>query len=491
MQHMIAGVQHRPQTSFRITKLVLTETGTFNSMYSRPYETHITGEDLSNITTRIEQNNHGPITGTLMSGVASNIVRPSVYAHSPIYIPNGWSERRIRFYMECQVQTPTGSEFLYCFQGYTSHLGVGMDGSIDPQMEFIINSFIRISRSNMYTAQGMQSVDTITESAHVINGQIHSQMQGAQGVYSMRPVDVFTGIESNALSSTYKQYYQTDSFNDTRVNKTGEHMLSSRGNNLPSNYMAKIVDGYQTARKLADFGQGERDIMANARHNVYEHNPQENSFFRAISNIRGIPNTTSFTFNELQKLDPNVPNVTNYVALGVTAKANLHHAGQTADWADATRSTWAATVLSNAVPALMMDLMFSKIRFSATNHSSNGTPVITIEDYGSLTNTNLTGNFELFKKRIANEIMYDITYQNSELYMLRMSSDLFGETRISISVGSEPMTDFVTPSFCDSLMVPVVTGNMNSYVGVVNDFDKLMNAISNDVSNTTVVNHLI
>lgn len=491
MQHMIQGVQHRPQTTYQITKLVLTETGTFNNMYSRPYETHITGEDLSNITARIEQNNNSIITGTLMSGVASNIVRPSVYAHSSIYIPNGWNERRIRFYMECRIQTPTGSDSLYCFQGYTSHLGVGMDGSIDPTMEFIINSYIRITRTTMYTAQGMQSVDKISESAHVINGQIHSQMQGAQGVYSMRPVDIFTGIQSTSLHDTYKHYYQADSFNDTRINKAGEHMLSSRRNNLPSNYMAKIVDGYQTARSLMDFGQGTQDIISNAGHQVYEHIPQENPFFRAISNIRGIPNTTSFNFNELQKLDPNVPNVTNYVALGATAKSNLHYTGQTADWGDATRSTWAATVLSNAIPALMMDLMFSKIQFSATNHSSTGTPVITIEDYGSLTNVNLTGNFELFKKRIANEIMYDITYQNSELYMLRMSSDLFGETRISISVGSEPMTDFVTPSFCDSLMAPVVTGNMNSYVGVVSDFDKLINAINNDVSNTTIVNQLI
>ena len=137
-----------PQASrqtINIAKLILSETGTFNPMYSRPYQTYIDSAMMDNITRRVDEAGDSTITGNLLSGIAGTIVKPCATPQGQIPIPYGWSERRIRFLLEVHITTPTGSQMVYYFQGYTSHLGVGQNGSEDPTMEFIINSFIRVN----------------------------------------------------------------------------------------------------------------------------------------------------------------------------------------------------------------------------------------------------------------------------------------------------------------------------------------------------------
>lgn len=479
------------QMNIRVAKLTMMATGTYNPLYSRPYQTHVDPTSLNNIVRRVDEAKGLNISGALFAGVAGNILAPSATPQGEIHVPLGWAERRIRFFLEVHCSGLSGNDFIYYFQGYTSHLGVTDAGAIDPQMEFYINSYIRVTRAQQMTPYGTTVRDVVTESAHIINGQIVTQHN--QNLYGMRPQDIFVGIQSSYLEQSYGHTMNPgDTFRDHRYVIGAEPVRSNRANNLPANVIAKVVDSYQTSKQLADFGQGQETIFGKAQNMVVEATPYENFFIRALSNLRGTHCSTSFRFSDLERLDPNTRNVTNYLSLGSTQVAQqLHSVGQTEYWNGSNRETLAATMLSNAVPAIMMELMLSKIHFRSTNHDQMGAVNTVIINMNSLTNTDMSMNLEVFKKRLEREIMYDLTYGNQELYMLEMSSDLFGETRISISIGGGPTITYTTPSFCDGLLTPVTTMSKDNYFGVVNDFETLFNSLS-DLSNpTTAINTLV
>lgn len=480
--------QQRIKPTIRVAKLTMQESGTYNPLYSRPYQTHVDPITLDNLNRRIEETRGGQLTGALFAGIAGNIVSPSANPGHEIPIPMSWAERRIRFVLEVHVFLPTGSTMIYYFQGFTSHLGVGVNGSVDPQMEFIINSYVRINRAELMTAYGLTVRDVITESAVIVNGQIMSQ--APQGdAFGIRPQDIFTGIQSGYLNSMYSSYQPGDHLLDTRIGMRGESMRSNRSNNLSTNYIAKVVDSYQTGKQLADFGQSEQDIISRCQTLTHEASAFENPFIRAISLKRNGNCVTSFTFPELLSLDSNAGANTHYVTLGQTHQ-HMHQTGQTAYWNGSDRETLAATVLSNSIPALMMDLMFTGIHFRSTNHDQAGVVNTIIIDAKGMTNLDLTQNMEIFKRRLEREVMFDMTNSNFDLYQLDMRADLYGETTISIAFDSGPMFTYTTPSFCDSLLSPIVTMSKENFYGIANDFETLMNNLPGS-DQRSAINHLV
>lgn len=476
--------------NIRIAKLIMQETGTYNPMYQRPYETHVSTDIFNSIVQKVEQANGAEITGTTLAGVASAIVAPTAHHNGEINIPLGWTERRIRFILEAHVTTRMGSEMVFYFQGFTSHLGVGNNGAIDPNMIFYINSFIRVTRMQKYTQVGLINRDVITDSANVINGQIirDGQYSANQDAMLMRPQDIFAGMQSAYIRDAYNYHNNNQNIHDTRLFLTGS-VRSKKSNNLPCNYVGKIVDSYNASLNNSFSTADTKDAYSQAREFTNEENLNQNEFLVALSRAKGMPDSTNFKLSDLLRIDPNVNAVTNYITLG-PARAQAHFAGQTSFWNASDRETLVATILSNSVPAIMMECMISKIYFSSTNHDYTGTMNTVIADVKSLTDADMSSNYEQFKRRFEREVMFDITYGGQDLYMVTINADLFGDTYITLKIGNGPETVFNTPSFCDGLMTPVVTTNKDSYYGAINDFDHLMNNI-NDIRRDTMINNTI
>ena len=470
---MYAGQKALPRAQVSIVRLLLLESGTYNPIFNRPYQSHIDQHTLNEIYNRVDQSGLGRISGSSFAGIASGILIPSATPHTLIPICQGWNERRIRFLMEVNVRLATGSEFTYYFQGYTSHLGVTDTGAVDPSMRFHINSMTRVNRATVQTPFGVQYRDVVTASSQVIDGQALRQLVPAPS-YTLRPMDVFSGIQSNYLSAASANHMNPSVY-DTRLTVNNESLGSSRANNISTNYLAKVVDSYNVAKTQMDFGQGERDLTAKSYDMVRENMPNENEFLRAIANVQGVLSSSSFTHVDLCKIDPNCVNVTSYVKLGMTQRSALHQAGQTEHWNGSNRETQVATILSNAVPAIMMDALVSKLHFRSTNHDAAGVVNTVIINTMSLTNMDVTPGLEMFKRRLENEVLYDITYGNAELYTLEMNVDLFGETWISVSIGNGPVITYVTPSFCDGLLAPIITQSKDNYFGVVSDLENILN----------------
>ena len=464
------------RASVKIAKLLLQETGTYNPLYSRPYEVYISQESMNSICQRVEQTGGSSVTGSLLSGISSNIVAPSATPGKEIAIPYGWTERRIRFLMEVHITPPSGTPYLYYIQGYTNYLGVTSSGNIDPAMEFYINSFIRVSRCNTIGPYGVQVKDVITEAAHVVNGAIVHTLTGSD-VYGMRPHDLFTGVHSEYLQNAYSYMQNGSGLQDNRITLNSNPVRAARANSLPSNYLANIIDNYQTGAQLATFGQGSGDIISRCRDLTYEAGVDENPFIRAISAAKGVPSSVTFNMNDLCRVDPAAASVTDFITLGATNSTELHQVGQTSGWNGSDSYTLAATILSNAVPAIMMDLMIKTIAFRSTNADISGGMTTGLYAAESFTSADNSANYELFKRRLERELLFDITHGNQELYQLDMVSNLFGETRVTISFNGGAGYTYTTPSFCDSLMTPMITTSRDNYFGVVHNVSTLMSEL--------------
>lgn len=470
--------------AFKVINFILQETGSYNDIHYRPYVSNIDGTAMDDMVNRINDFGDSSSTDNIFSGMVSNIVAPSALPGKVVNIPLGWEERRVRFVLIISSKSVSGSEYLYYLQGFTSHLGITNSGAVDPEMEFFINSFIRVTRSSMYGPNGLEVLDKITESSHVINGDIIHDFVDDE-LFCLRPQDVYTGIQSAYLEQVNTDYGYNNNFTDTRL-LIDEPVKSNRRNSVPSNYLTDIIRGYKSGLSMSDYSNSESDILDQCRQITKETGLVENPVLRAIANIRGFGNGSTFNYSDIEALDPGVSSVTNFMTVG-NANPLIHSAGQTAYWDSATIDTQAATVLGNAVPALMLDSLICKLHFRATNLDVGSEISLVFINAESITNTSVNRYLEALKYRIISSVLLEISFNNNEPFTVDMSCDLFGETRLTIAIANEPPIDYAVPTFCDSLMVPIVSNVKDSVYNMSHGFESVINqvgAIARTVENT-------
>lgn len=468
------------QPQVHIARLTLQESGTYNRQFSRPYEVVTTNDRMGTLSTmedRIQtvshQNPNATINRNLLSGIASNLVVPAAAYSHELVIPNGWNERRLRFVLEVHINDHFGTN-IYFFQGFTDYPGITANGIADPKMPFIINSFIKINRAQDFS--GINSTgfrDVITEAYQVVNGQFHAQYNNAT-VYGLRPEDLFAGVQSNYIGSIMDTYGDLQ-IGDSRTNKANTSIRSRRSNGIPSSFLTKVVDTYRSASMLSDFGSGSDDIYSRAINTCYEGTVHENPFIRLISNITGFQNATIFTLENLAAIDPGVGARTEFHQMANTV--HLHRVGDTNDnWMQPTLETQLATIATHAVSGLMVENLFVSMGFHTTTLTLNGQPVTQMfPGAQGVTTADMRPYVNKFIQQFEMEVLPDLTMNWTVPLDMVVVSDLYGETRIEISIDGRPHEVFVTPSFCDSLMVPVVTTNTNDYNSLVVGIEEVMN----------------
>lgn len=481
--------QFTDNKKMRIVNLLLQETGTYNSMYIRPYITHVTQEASNIIADRVEQT--GDISPSTFAGLTGNMITPSSVNLGEIPIPGGWNHKRISFLLTLEVSSTMISNKLIYVQGYTDHLGIANSGAIDPRMLFFINSITAVARNTVQTPMGVQCMDRVIETAQVINGQLFvDRSYSDNGVYGLRPYDIFVSTQIAGISDIGHNY---NNIYDKRVRLDSSPNLSksSRKNNIPTSYMSTLIGSYKNALSLSEFGGIDSDVYSRAASLSSDHSVLNNEFIRAIEMYTGISSPVTFNINILESIDPNVGNVTNFIRVGNTMLVGCHTAGNSEHWNGANRETVIATLLSNAIPSLMLEYMINKITFRSTNHDINGQPTTVLIDAKSVTNLDLTKSFSMFKHRLENELIYDITFGNQISYMLDVQCDVFGESRIGLSLDGGPMISYVTPSFCDSLITPVYTTNKDMLYTVCHDIEHIFSNIGSSTHTQQHVNSII
>jgi hypothetical protein len=465
-----------------VRSLMIQITGTYNQLFLRPYTANADGSIINELTNRIHNTSAINVAKPLLAGIASNLIVPMTSPQAPVSVPNGWDIPRARFILIVDCQWTVGSASTLYIQGYTDYYGVSHSQAIDPKMRFYINSITTTVSSTMNTPFGMQTYDNIHASSQLLwDPNWAFSPNDPNRKISMRPMDVISGIQTQYLTPGL-DYYTINSFVDNRSFVLADPISSKRRNNLPVDYLASLINAYNHTKQNMNFTDNESNLYDSVKQQLQEDTAGEDPFIRKISRVNGVSLTNEFTFDQLEKIDPNTRHNTKVITLGPAQISQVHQTGLTENWNGTDRQTIVATILAQSVPAIMMELLISKISFRTTNHDIGMQVTTIIEGVKTLNNTDMVQNYEMFKARLENELLRDITFNNQEPFMLHMKVDLFGETWISLSLGSEPAIDFVAPSFCDNLYSPIVTMDPNHFAAISADFESIMRHCGEAVS---------
>lgn len=484
--------------SMKINKFMVIETGTYNDMWLRPYQTTVNQkaiEDLAHdmvarrhsVSNKVgyPDVNYSTIVPASIAKAATGIITPTAFKTERANIPNGWGERRVRFVLEVETVSTLGTTSIYFFQGYSDIPGITQSGYIADDMVFHINSMVCITRNQEYSSLGYRTVDRVVCSTQYL---ANHEYQGAYEIgqqYLMRPCDIYDGINTRHSLNELGKIDSNEWYNTTKVvNRTMKP--SSRANNSSVDYMSKLLTSYQAGLQEVEYGQNRWSHLDFGASLVTEESPYSNPFLARLGHIQGQNYSTKFYYANLQNIDPYIVHNTNLTIKGPVDKAKSHYAGQTEHWEGADYPTLVATILANAVPSIMLDCLITSMTFRSTNNDIGGRITTIPVGFKSLTSADLTESVQRFIYKFDNEVIPHISYNNMELYSLHMSVDVFGDTRIDIQVGNNPMTTFTVPSFCDNLIAPVMTSEKDYYLHISNDIEQInmyLNSAISDIPN--------
>jgi hypothetical protein len=297
----------------------------------------------------------------------------------------------------------------------------------------------------------------------------------------MRPQDVYAAMSRNHLQMEKGTVF------DGRTVVSAAPEKSRRSNNVPAAYMAGILDKYQQAVTVQDVSSVsvEQELYHQARGFSAEKPTGADPFIKSMASVRGMPIGATFTYRDLMRLDPNVDHVAVCMLQGQTMRAGaipVHQQGQTEEWGGADIHTVSASILSNSVPGLLMDFAITGVAFTASNQNfglgqMNRPVMITISNAEGFSSADLYSQLEQFKIELEHTILNDLSYNNAISYWIEMRVDLLGETRIEIALDGGPKIPYVTPSFSDALLTPVVTNNDSRVLDVSRSFEALFGTL--------------
>lgn len=476
-----------------VRNMIVQETGTFHPIVHRPMDPMLESSTIDAIANRVMEStvNGVNVTSGLLSGLVSRAFAPPAQHSGIVAIPNGWGEPRLRFLLELEFVTNTGMKGLYFIQGYSDHPGMHYTGVgqalFDEHMPWFINSYIKSTEKTAFLPNGMtQSQMAVVESAHVIDEQFQVQNHETGAVYRMRPQDIIAGMMSvdRANDSSNTLFAGGSPINDpynpihhsNNTIKAGP-VPSARTNDVPTTYTANILNSITHGYNNMDIGQSPANALSTARSQVFERPLLENSFIRVLATTTGRPCPTWFSLQELIAIDANTANQITLVPLSKHDVLQPHNVigSDTCPWAANSNESVMATVLASAIPSLMLQYYMTTIGFMCTNDTPDrrmqfsiiSTPIF----LGSL---DLRHFVSVFSNRLEQEVLFDQSYGNEQTYAVSFLGDVFGETRISVSIDGSPLAQFATPSFADAKLVSVFTPNVNIYQKSVSQFGAIV-----------------
>lgn len=480
-----------PMTTFqekiKVRKALFVETGTYNDITFRPYETNIKNRQL--VDTLYEATQGGQnVDPSSLGLVASQIVKPKsqVSATDQATIPNGWKEKRLRFIIDLDV-LGSGTEYTIrkIIQGYTDYSSLSRSGKLDPNMKLYINNVFGLRNTVIQNpnqqATKLAGVIESTQLLRSLNPETNGMID--LSTYTMRPYDVL-GINQSRSIVDYNPHHAPGiapvvqdfraGFSDFSVKR------SKRKNNNPSNYLNDLITGHQM-KELHSREMGNDSLGGyKGAMNVYSEGYISNDpFLHQLNCISDNFRAMGFlTWGELSALFPDMDVKSTIIAINSVRKIGqynyIHASGDTEHWYGSGNETVWATILSQSIPSLMIDCLMCKLVFSATNESLDGNLHIEILDArGYIDGLDLTDLIKTFKTRLHVEVLNGLSNNNLINFSLRMDTDINNDTKIGVRVANHYMVEFATPTFCDSLFSPVITTNNQTLERIANDLNTL------------------
>ena len=478
----------RPQMN--VVRLLLQDTGTYDPVMRRPFGVTLTDQSIiEQLGNRIEHSiSSGNIGSGIFAGLSNSVMCPSAVPVGNIFIPNGWGQRRFRFTMEVLLNG-SGNTSRFIIQGYTEHGDVSLSGHIDPNMRFICNSYCKLNRISKMNGLHVVQEDVLVESSQIIDGVIINSI-GTENALA-RPYDIFNVIANGNMVN-----HNTGGLliNESRMSLlNGIPSTSKRRNNVSGNFLSSIANNFLTSSAYADFGDDHASVFSRSAESVYETVVAELDFFAFIKSFRGhsAEPATTFSFAEINALDPNADNNTTILRTREMQRVpqfntdgmvsplgfNQSQQGDTSGWNGQNIATVIATILSNTIPGLMMESMLDFAWFTVSNGYQGGTSILMPKNIKSMTGADTSVLINAFINKICNEVMRDISANNNYILNIECCCDIYGDFWLEIQVDGMSVERFIAPAYADGLFAPVITPSVHSTVMMAQQLETVCNLV--------------
>ena len=477
----------------KVSRLRVQTTGTYNQQYHRPYEPNLYGphgtQMLDSLSEMMIRQNNKFTPGNFVSP-ATSLVTQSATPEAPIFVPNGWEERKLRFYLELEVVDLAGNKSMVTYTGFTENADLSFGNFFDPNMRFIVTGSDTLRAIQRVYGDGQRTYSwEVADSSQILVNQNFSQPGngafGSQQIYSMQPDKVFENWENNAFASVDSNDYPGGApiFRDGRVQLTGSPTKAKRVHNLAPSYTRDILNAYVTTALTANDGQMDHtEMMIECAARSRPSSVDQDVFFMALKNLRRqrsggyMTIDNSFTYEELCALDPNTPNQINPPD-SIRNIEGLASVGSGCGWQGSDRQTQTASILAQSLPSYMSRCGLYGVKFHSTNIGTLDNQCVTaLDDWaGPGQGADMRGALDAFRMMLDTEMFPSITLGGVLGYHLRGTVDRLGETWLHLSLNGEPEITFVSPTFADALMTPLATRDYGRVSSVTNSIGEISN----------------
>lgn len=456
----------------RIIALHFFETGSYHDMTIRPYQTHI--DPIS-----IAQFNEVTANGTQLKSsaiapVAGQIVRPRAESMGVAKIDEGWDYRRWRFMMAVERPGYAGATTMQYLTGYTDPVDHSYGNRTNPHMRLYFNSSITTRKVLHQTNYGSQYMTQVEDASQILLGGYKPAFNGfdqsmPEVQATIRPFDVFASLQTShsdpsglAITHDLRSSFAEGIKKSTYKNNSAPIYLS--------NMMNVLNDAYARADDASDISGVYGHAVELQRKDTVTSDPFLSLAMRQTSLMEG----GSMTYHELCQMSPGVDNIANFHYHDAVSLANSHTRMSSEHWAGSTNETVMATILSQSIPAVMMDLMLTQVHIEATNRTYDSSLELRVTGAKSFAEgVDLTPYLQLLISRLKVEVFQTLTLNNQIDFFADISVNLIADTHINISVSGGPLTPYCVPSFCDGAFSPMLTNDMNSLRYLAADIESL------------------
>ena len=460
-----------------------------NPHFLRSFVSNITPNGITNITDTISRSSPpgvpGKVSAHMLSGKVGDMLTISAATEGLVGIANGWDTPRARFILNARVDRNVGASELYLIQGYTDYLGIG-NGTLDPNMVFFINSFTVVRSNSYHTPAGYVNQNIVANAANVLVPNSFHQDHGVnKSAYLIRPSDIFTGMQTDALVSGgigSDSSFGSMGIYDNRSALVLEPHTSTRDNLNPTSYVAKTINSYLEAKNAVDMDGEYHDILSSASSHTLDPSLITNPFFSWLMNhfSTAMP-TTSFALKDLMQLDPMLSHKTNTVTNKTVHQISGFDTNNFEYWQTQTQETVAAATIFNSLSSIMIENFVTKIGIVATNMTQGMVNDIRVVDVKTPGNADLTREIGIIINRFEREVINTISMNGLMAYRLSVTLNLFSDSYLTIAFENNPEVNYSYASFSDSLVAPVISSNPTTRTNLNNDFEYMLNSVSNNV----------
>lgn len=470
--------------SFIVEKIHFMELPPYHDQFLRPYVPQMHGNFVEQVYANMRPG--ASITHDTFGRFASTIMTPSASAASPIMIPGGWNMRRFRWFARIVIRGIQNIPQYHLISGWCEDWDTTLQQTLNPNMILHITSSMMFREVTVPDGiGGHTSVLRPSFMTQILQNSNFGHVPMATTQNMARPEDLLRHMAMNAQLGGQMQHMGSitpvDSLHGSVACK------SAYSNSIPSEYLANIVRPLVSAMATESMGHSTEDIFESAINSSRESSMMADPVLTMFRNSRGDDLAgAQITYGHLAYLYPALDSVTHVTTRGTMVHESstsmqlahplAHATGRDANhFQGATETTRIAQVLTNALPALIIQSGMAFMSFRSSNYDAGPTPFKT-EIFGSAPLfersqvENLIPNF-IF--RLENELMMDLSNQNQSSILIWCDVSYTGDIKTMIEWNGV-RDQFIQPTFASNAFSPVVSDSLAMTVDTAKNVNNLV-----------------